>query len=90
MAKRKIACLNDQVGNFDGYIMTTAQNGKLKVNGETVAVDLAVARRPGEWTRNIIPTVTKTFYNGKQIIVEGDETTAGNVVHPNERYVYVE
>jgi uncharacterized Zn-binding protein involved in type VI secretion len=88
MSGRRIACLGDPVGY--GTIISSGQDGSFKVNGVEVAVDGAIARRPGEWIRALVPTVTKTFHNGKRVIVENDETTGGNIVHPPDRGVYVE
>ncbi len=91
MAKRRIACVGDQVGVLNGYIQSSGQDGSFKVNGLEVAVEGAIAHRPGEWTRVIIPSVSKTFHNGKRIIVEGDFTDPPTAqVHPPDRGVYVE
>jgi uncharacterized Zn-binding protein involved in type VI secretion len=90
MAKRKIACLGDPVGIAGGTIISSGQDGTFLVEGLEVAVEGAIARRSGDWTQTINPTVSKTFFQGKRIIVEGDECNNGAVVNPPDRGVYVE
>jgi len=99
MAKRRIACLGDPLelsgGANRGYIITSGQElweHKFKVNGVEVAVEGAKSKWRSNPVRTLIPTVTKSFCNGKKIIVEGDphSGSGSSRVAPLDRSIYVE
>ena len=99
MAKRRVACLGDPLvngaGQSRGSIITSGQEGwtnKFLVNDEEVAVEGATSKYASNPIRTMTPTVSKSFANGKKIIVEGDGHDAGGdaTVAPTDRGVYVE
>jgi uncharacterized Zn-binding protein involved in type VI secretion len=91
MAK-KVACVGD-TSSHGGTIISSNQDGTLRVKGSIVAVEGAILRcgNPlhGDVAINTAGT-SKTKHNSKKIVVEGGTATCGAVIQCADRQTYIE
>jgi uncharacterized Zn-binding protein involved in type VI secretion len=86
---RRVACVGD-TSTHGGSIITSNQDGTLKVNGLIVAVDGAQFSCPidGHGVTSITSIIQKTRQNGKLIVTEGAFSGCGALIKPPDRKVY--
>jgi len=88
---KRIVVLGDG-SDHGGVVITTNQDGTLKVNGADVAVEGAKHSCPvtGHGITTITAVTIKSYHNGKLILTDGAIAGCGAVIQPVDRKVYVE
>lgn len=88
---KKVVLVGDS-SNHGGVVITSNQDGTLKVGGSEVAVEGAQHSCPieGHGTTSISAVTNKSYQNGKLILTEGAVAGCGAVISPSDRKVYVE
>lgn len=88
---KKIALKNDS-SDHGGTVITSNQDGTLKVGGGEVAVEGAQHSCPivGHGTTSITAITTKSYHNGKLILTEEAVAGCGAKLSPPDRKVTVE
>lgn len=87
---RRVAVLGD-TSTHGGTIISTNQDGTLKVKGIAVAVDGAQfsCPIPGHGVTSVTSVIKRTKQNGKLIVTEGAVAGCGALISPPDRKVYV-
>lgn len=87
----KVAVLGE-LSSHGGTIVSTNQDGTLKVANTAVAVSGALHACPitGHGTTPITPVTVKSYHNGKLIVTEGAFAGCGAIIQPIDRGVTVE
>lgn len=92
MSALKIACVGD-VSNHGGVIITSNQDGRLKLGGVEVAVENALHVCPieGHGTQVIHSVINRVFYNGKLVLTEDAVVAApcGATIMPVNRRAFI-
>jgi len=88
---KKITLVGDG-SSHGGSVVSSGQNGTLKVGGTEVAVEGALHSCPqnGHGTTSISAVTTKSYHNGKLILTEGAVAGCGAVIISPDRKVHVE
>lgn len=88
---RRVALLGDG-SDHGGTIITTNQDGSLKVGGMEVAVEGALhsCPLPGHGVTPISAITKITYQNGELILTEKAVAGCGAVITPIDRSIYIE
>ena len=91
MSLHSVGCLGD-VSDHGGTVISTNQDGTVKVAGLDVAVSGALHQCPikDHGTTPITATTTKSFINGKLIVTYGATAGCGAKIIPPDRKVNCE
>ena len=87
---RRVAVLGD-MSTHGGSIVTTNQDGTLRVAGIAAAVNGASHNcpLPGHGITLITAIILKTKQNGKLIVTEGAVCACGAIISPPDRKIYM-
>lgn len=88
---KKVALVGDG-SDHGGSLISSGQDGSLKVGGVAAAVEGAQHSCPvkGHGVTSVIAVTTKSYHNGKLILTEEATAGCGAKLSPVDRSVYIE